>query len=195
MKESRFIIFISIIILALLIPGFYILTNVGVSENLSINIITNLGCGVIVALVTAMCQYFIARRRIVSTVYGFYFELYTTYYSVKNKEFFHHFNSYAFISKLTELSTKIKDTLFEYHGFFKREDSMYMKMNPPIALNDNYKAKNFINTLVRWFNEGPFNESIEPFMKDIENILKNINEKRFEEDKRQMINIFNYIWK
>lgn len=195
MKESRIIIIISFVMLISLIPVLYILRLFGISSELSINIITNLGCGIIVGLVTATCQYCMTKRRIISMVYSLYFELYMTYYSIKNREFLHHINTVAFFNKLTELSIKIKDALFEYHGFFKKEDSMYMKMNPQISLNDNYKAEKFIKTLVKWFNEKSFNESIEPFMNDIETILRSINNKRFEDDKKQMINMFNYIWK
>ena len=122
MKESRIIIIISIVMLVALIPLLYILQLCGISSELSINIITNLGCGIIVGLVTAICQYFMAKRRIINAVYGLYFELYTTYYTVKNKEFLHHINILAFFNKLTELSSKIKDSLSEYHGFFKKND-------------------------------------------------------------------------
>ena len=52
-----------------------------------------------------------------------------------------------------------------------------------------------IKTLVKWFNEKSVDKSIEPFIKEVENILKNIDEKRFNEDKEQMIKMFNYIWK
>lgn len=195
MKESRIIIIISIIMLIALIPLLYILQLCGISSELSINIITNLGCGIIVGLVTAICQYFMAKRRIISTVYGLYFELYTTYYSVRNKEFFHHINTLAFFNKLAELSSKIKTSLTEYHGFFKKNDSMYMIMNPQINMEENYKAEKIIKTLVKWFNEKSFDESIEPLISEVEKILKSIDEKRFEEDKKQMIKMFEYIWK
>lgn len=195
MKESRIIIIISMIIMVVLIPMLYLLQLFGISQELIINIITNLECGVIVGLVTAICQYFMAKRRIINTVYGLYFELYTTYYTVRNKEFLHHINTIAFFNKLTEISSKIKDSLSEYHGFFKRNDSMYMIMNPQINMGENYKAEKMIRTLVKWFNEKSVDKSIEPFIKEIENILKNIDEKRFNEDKEQMVKMFNYIWK
>ena len=195
MKESRIIIIISIIIMVALIPMLYFLQLFGINQELSINIITNLECGVIVGLVTAVCQYFMAKRRIINAVYGLYFELYTTYYTVRNKEFLHHINTLAFFNKLTELSSKIKDSLSEYHGFFKKNDSIYMIMNPQINMGENYKAEKMIKTLVKWFNEESFDKSIEPFINEVENILKNINKERFEEDKKQMINMFNYIWK
>ena len=194
MKESRAIMIILVIMGVVLIPLLFVLQACGMEKNLSINIITNLECGVIVGLVTAICQYFIAKHRIVSTVYGLYFELYTTYYYVKNKEILHHHNSLALFKKITELSNKIKDTLFEYHGFLKKEDSMYKRMNPQIELGDNYKAEKYIKTLVKWFNKKEFNESVEPFINEIEKILKSIDEKRFEEDKKQMIKMFKYIW-
>ena len=195
MKESRIIIIISIIIMVALIPMLYFLQLFGINQDLSINIITNLECGVIVGLVTAVCQYFMAKRRIINAVYGLYFELYTTYYTVRNKEFLHHINTLAFFNKLTELSSKIKDSLSEYHGFFKKNDSIYMIMNPQINMGENYKAEKMIKTLVKWFNEESFDKSIEPFINEVENILKNIDKERFEEDKKQMINMFNYIWK
>lgn len=195
MKESRIIIIISMIIMVVLIPMLYLLQLFGISQELIINIITNLECGVIVGLVTAICQYFMAKRRIINTVYGLYFELYTTYYTVRNKEFLHHINTIAFFNKLTEISSKIKDSLSEYHGFFKRNDPMYMIMNPQINMGENYKAEKMIRTLVKWFNEKSVDKSIEPFIKEIENILKNIDEKRFNEDKEQMVKMFNYIWK
>ena len=195
MKESRIIIIISIIIMVALIPMLYFLQLFGINQELSINIITNLECGVIVGLVTAICQYFMAKRRIINAVYGLYFELYTTYYTVRNKEFLHHINTLAFFNKLTELSSKIKDSLSEYHGFFKKNDSIYMIMNPQINMGENYKAKKMIKTLVKWFNEKSVDKSIEPFINEVENILKNIDKERFEEDKKQMINMFNYIWK
>ena len=194
MKESRIIIIISIAMLIALIPLLYVLQLCGISSELSINIITNLGCGIIVGLVTAICQYFMAKRCIINTVYGLYFELYTTYYSVKNKEFFHHINTIVLFKKLTELSTKIKNTLSEYHGFFKEKDSMYTKINPQINIGENYKAEKIIKTIIKWFNEKAFDESVEPFINEVENILKNIDEKRFEEDKAQMTKMFNYIW-
>ena len=195
MKESRIIIIISIVMLIALIPMLYFLQLFGINQELSINIITNLECGVIVGLVTAICQYFMAKRRIINAVYGLYFELYTTYYTVRNKEFLHHINTLAFFNKLTELSSKIKDSLSEYHGFFKKNDSIYMIMNPQINMGENYKAEKMIKTLVKWFNEKSVDKSIEPFINEVENILKNIDKERFEEDKKQMINMFNYIWK
>ena len=93
----------------LLIPCGFLLQLLGVNGELCINIITNLECGVIVGLVTAICQYFMAKRRIINAVYSLYFELYTTYYTIRNKEFLHHINTLAFFNKLTELSSKIKD--------------------------------------------------------------------------------------
>ena len=193
MKESRIIIIISIIMLLVLIPLLYILKLCGISSELSINIITNLGCGIIVGLVTSICQYCMAKRRIVSTIYGLYFELYTTYYYVKNKEIMHHYNSLTIFKKLAELSSKIKDAVSEYRGFFKKQDSMYMKINPSINMGENYKTKKMVKTIIKWFNEKAFDESVEPFINEVESILKNIDEKRFEEDKKQMIKMFNYL--
>lgn len=94
MKESRIIIYISVIIMVLLFPIFIMLKNLGVSIDLCMNIITNLSCGLIVVLVTAICQYCIAKRRVITKVYSLYFDLYTTYYYAKANIPFNSPNTY-----------------------------------------------------------------------------------------------------
>ena len=119
MKESRKIIIILIIMGIILIPLLHIFRLCGVSSDLSINIIANLGCGVIVGLVTAICQYYEDKKRIINSVYGLYFELYNTYYTCKSKEFLKHYNAISVFKKMTEVSPKINEALSDYHGFFK----------------------------------------------------------------------------
>lgn len=194
MKESRIIIIILIIMGIILIPLLFVLQMCGLDRDLSINIITNLECGVTVGLVTAICQYFTAKRRIINSVYELYFDLYRTYYTAKNKSFLYHYNAISIFKKLTELSPKINESLGEYHGFFKRKNSMYMKMDPQVKMSEGYKAKNIIKTLFLWFNKKSFNRTIEPFIKDIEKILIDIDKERFEKDKHQMENMFDFMW-
>lgn len=194
MKESRTIIIILIIMGIVLIPLLFILQIFGVEKDLSINIITNLECGVIVGLVTAICQYFSAKKKIINNIYGLYFDLYRTYYTTKNKTFLYHYNAISIFKKLIELSPKINESLGDYHGFFRKKDSMYMKMDPQIKMGEGYKTKNIIKVLFLWFNKNSFNKTIEPFIKDIEKILIDIDKDRFEKDKLQMINMFNFMW-
>ena len=194
MKESRIIIIILIIMGIILIPLLFVLQMYGLDRDLSINIITNLECGVTVGLVTAICQYFTAKRRIINSVYGLYFDLYRTYYVAKSRTFLYHYNAISIFKKLTELSPKINEALGDYHGFLKRKDSMYMKMDPQIKMGEGYKTKNIIKTLLLWFNRKSFNRTIEPFIKDIEKILIDIDKERFENDKQQMISMFNFMW-
>ena len=144
MKESRMIIIVSGLFAFVLVPIFYFLNKIGVSEEICINIGTNLMCGIIVAFVTAMCQYCISKRKIVNTVYGLYFELYRTYYYSKNKVMLFHINTFNIYKKMIELSPKINETLDSYHGFFKAKDSLYVKMNPQIQIKESYKAKKII---------------------------------------------------
>lgn len=68
------------------------------------------------------------------------------------------------------------------------------KLNPKIKLEDNYKATNLIKPFLLWINKKSFNVVFEPLMKEVENILISINEKRFEKDKVEMIKMFNYVW-
>ena len=194
MKKSRIIIIVSALFILGLSPIYYFVRTIGIEKDLCMNIITNLSCGIIVALVTATCQYFISKRKIVNDVYGLYFDLYRTYYYSKNKVIFFHVNAYSIYKKMIDLSTKINEALEGYHGFFKAKDSLYTKMNPEIKLNESYKVKKIIGTLFKWFNRKTFNETVEPFIMEIEKILKCIDEKRFNKDKDNMIKMFNYIW-
>ncbi len=193
MKESRTIIIISLIIIVLLFPIYIILKRMGISIDLCINIITNLSCGLFVAFITAICQYNISKRNVINTLYNLYFDLYMTCYYVQNRKVLHHYNSFAIYKKLLDVSQKITNSLSEYQGFIKKQDSMYFKMNPQIMLNESHKSKNFIKTMVQFFNEKSFEKTIVPFIEEIERILKNIDEKKYNNDKEQMIEIFKYI--
>ncbi len=95
---------------------------------------------------------------------------------------------------MIELNPRIIEALDEYHGLFKKYDRTYKKLNPTIKLKENYKAKNMIKTFLLWFNKKSFNDFFEPLMEEIESILININEKRFENDKLEMIRMYNSIW-
>ena len=194
MKESRIIIIILVIMSIVLIPLLYILQLCGISKDLSINIITNLECGVIVGLVTAISQYFVAKRKIVNSVYGLYLELYNTYYTCKNKEFLKHYNAIGVFKKMSEISPKINELLGDYHGFLMKKDAMYMKMDHPIENGEYYKAKNVIKALYHWFNEKDFNNTIELILKDVENVLINIDDERFQKDKQHIIKMYDFMW-
>lgn len=195
MKESRLIIIVSLCLFALIGPIFYLLYLIQPNLFDYMNIATNLYCGIIVGLITSICQYCDSRRKIINDVYNAYFDVYRSYYYANNKPFLWHYNSYSVYKKMIELNSKIAEALDEYHGLFNKYDNTYKKLNPKIKLEDNYKATNMIKSFLSWFNKKSFNSAFEPLMKEAENILISINEKRFEEDKVEMIKMFNYIWR
>ena len=96
--------------------------------------------------------------------------------------------------KLTDLNPKIVDALDEYHGFFKEYDKTYKNLNPQIELDEHFKMSNILKSTFSWFNKKKFDSILEPLMNDIEKILKEINYKRFEKDKKSMVKMFNYIY-
>ena len=151
-------------------------------------------CGIIVALITSICQYCSAKRKIINCIYSAYFDVYRSYYYSKNKSFLWHYNSYGVYKKMIELNPKIVEALDEYHGLFKKYDKTYRKLNPTIKFGNNYKAQNMIKSFLSWFNKKSFDDIFEPLMKEVENILININIKRFEKDKTEMIKMFNNVW-
>ena len=192
MKESRLIIIFSML-LAIITTIIVILMHY-IWPNLIdyIGILTNIYCGIIVGLVTSICQYYVQKRKIVNNVYSAYFDIYRSYYYSKNRPVLFHYNSFSIYKKLGDLNPKIIETLDEYHGFFTKHDKTYKKLNPIIYLGDNYKVKKVVKSLFTWFNKKYFASSIEPMILEIEKILISINKKRFEKDKKEMIKLYNH---
>lgn len=194
MKESRLMIIVTLCLFILLGPFFYLFYIIYPNLLDYVNIATNLYCGIIVALITSICQYCSAKRKIINSIYSAYFDVYRSYYYSKNESFLWHYNSYGVYKKMIELNPKIVEALDEYHGLFKKYDKTYRKLNPTIKFGNNYKAQNMIKSFLSWFNKKSFDGIFEPLMKEVENILININKKRFEKDKTEMIRMFNYVW-
>lgn len=194
MKESRLIIIVLSIVFILLGPIFYLFHLLYLDLIDYMNVTTNLYCGIIVGLITSICQYCSSKRKIINSIYGAYFDVYRSYYYAKHKTFLCHYNSYSVYKKMIELNPKIVEALDEYHGFFNKYDNTYKKLNPTIKLEDNYKSKNMINSFLSWFNKKSFNSIFEPLMKEVESILININQKRFDKDKEEMIRMYNFVW-
>lgn len=187
-------IIVTLCLFILLGPFFYLFYLIHPKLLDYVNIATNLYCGIIVALITSICQYCSAKRKIINSIYSAYFDVYRSYYYSKNKSFLWHYNSYGVYKKMIELNPKIVEALDEYHGLFKKYDKTYRKLNPTIKFGNNYKAQNMIKSFLSWFNKKSFDGIFEPLMKEVENILININIKRFEKDKTEMIKMFNYVW-
>lgn len=194
MKESRLMIIVTLCLFILLGPLFYLFYLIHPNLLDYVNIATNLYCGIIVALITSICQYCSAKRKIINSIYSAYFDVYRSYYYSKNKSFLWHYNSYGVYKKMIELNPKIVEALDEYHGLFKKYDKTYRKLNPRIKFGNNYKAQNMIKSFLSLFNKKSFDGIFEPLMKEVENILININIKRFEKDRTEMIKMFNYVW-
>lgn len=85
---------------------------------------TNLYCGIIVGLITSVCQYFTAKNRIINNIYSLYFDLYRTYYYTKNSPFLYHYNAFNLYKKMCELSPKISENLSDYYTFLGKFDKI-----------------------------------------------------------------------
>lgn len=194
MKESRLIILFSLI-LAFLTTIIGIVLNYiwpGLFDYFSI--LTNIYCGIIVGLVASVCQFLSQKQKIINNVYNAYFDIYRSYYYSKNRPFLFHYNSYTILKKIIELNPKIVEELDQYHGFFRKYDRTYKKLNPMISLGDNYKSKKINKSLFSWFNKKYFEKSIGALIKEIEKALIGINKRRFEKDKQEMMKMYNYFF-
>lgn len=194
MKEARLITIISILLGILTTIISIILYNIYPNLLDYVGILTNIYCGIIVGLITSIVQYFVQKRRIINTIYGAYFSVYQTYYYAKHTPILFHYNSYSVYKKLIELNPKIMDALDEYHGFFRKYDKTYKKLNPILTFNSNHNIKSIFKSFIKLFNKKEFEKTTESYMLGIEKMLIDINKKRFEKDKQEMINIYNFLF-
>ena len=75
------------------------------------------------------------------------------------------------------------DTFVNWYWFCAEYEQCKINLQNYFKLESDYKAEKIIKTIIKWFNEKAFDESVEPFINEVENILKSIDEKRFKEDK------------
>lgn len=191
MKEARIITIIFIVLSVVMAPILYFCSLFNSNFDWC-GIGTNLYCGIIVGLITSVCQYFIAKNRIINNIYSLYFDLYRTYYYTKNNSFLYHYNAYNLYKRMCELSPKVSENLSEYHAFFRKYDKIYFKLNPKILCPSGFRRNNIIKSIFLFFNKKQFIETFSPFMKDVENILININETKFIKDRDEMIKLYNF---
>ena len=194
MKESRKISIVLILLLILVLIIRVILNVLNVTYFDYQNIAINLCCGIVVGLVTSICQYYVAKRRIINQVYNSYFEIYRCHFNVKSKPFLKHYDSLSIYKKFVDVFPTISDSLDEYYGIFKKKDKIYMKMSLNVNLGKVVKAKNLNKSVFSLFNEKPFNTVFNPIIDEIEKVLININEKRFLQDKMQMERLYRQLW-
>lgn len=193
MKESRLFIIVFSIAFILLGPILFFIYSLFPNLIDYLNVGTNLYCGLIVALITSICEFYSAKRRIINSIYNSYFDLYKTFYFVNNNSFMGHFNSLNVSNKLIEITSKINESMDEYHGLFKRQDKTYKKINQPSGLTEDYDVGKIIESLRKWFNKKTFTEGFEPLINMSIEILNNIDKKRFEKDKKNMMEIMEKI--
>lgn len=194
MKESKFILFSFFIFSILFIVVISIIQKLYPTAIDYFGIECNILCGIIVGIITSLCQYYSARKRVINTIYSLYFDIYRTYYYSNNRPVLKHYNSYSIYKKIIDLSPKINEVLEEYEGLLIKKDKMYKKINPNTDLLDKITSKKLNKTLL-WFNKKDYDYIFNPIITEIENILNNINQVRFRNDKDQMEYLYNKLWR
>lgn len=149
-------------------------------------IVFNLLCGTIVAFVTTLAQYFIAKASIIDNIYSSYLTIYRNIYMVEKDYFLFTYNVskiYNIIQKETE---KITDNINLYSAFFPRcIDFKFKKINPDIYYKDSKIKKLNIYRLFFPFNKSEYNKIIVPYKKLVVGILETIDKKKFKKDMLQ----------
>lgn len=191
MKESRMISVISLLFIMVVTICYILFFEYIDSNQLLSSILMNICCGLFVGLITCIIQYIHARSKIKYDIYGYYFDIYRTYYYANNKPFLFHYNSLSVLWKIKDLNPKILESLDNYHGVFKKYDKLYYKLNPRIKVDDSFRFKTLSKSIFQLFNKRTFSSLLDPLMKDVVKILNDIDSKRFKKDNEEMIRIFN----
>ena len=192
MKEAKNIVLVLIVILIIMFP--FVLYYYYISE-LIYNILISVVTGIIVSILTALIQYFVIKSQIKNNIFSCYFEVYKTIYASINHKKVYGYPVISIYKKLLKFNDELSRHLSEYSGFIPNKYSkLYKKINPIIVLNEKFSSKNIVK-LILPFNSKRFNDLVIPFYKFIENILNDIDSKRFKKEFEIYKKMFEILYK
>lgn len=184
MKEAKIIIIVLTIVLILLFPFlFFSFKNIEWLYNILISIIT----GVVVSLITVICQYFVAKNRIKNNIFNCYFDFYKLICVAENQKILFRYPISSLCKKLPEISIDLSRNLSEYSSFVpNKKDKFYRKLNPLIMIDSKkFNRNNALKLIFFPCNVGKFKELMIPTKKRLEEILTDLNSKKFEREFRE----------
>ena len=88
MKEAKVVTIVSTILLIILMPlGAYYYFASEFIYNILISVIT----GIVVTIITSLCQYFVMKEKIKNNIFNCYFDMYKVIYVSKHKKVLFHY--------------------------------------------------------------------------------------------------------
>ena len=180
MKEAKVVTIVSTILLIILMPlGAYYYFASEFIYNILISVIT----GIVVTIITSLCQYFVMKEKIKNNIFNCYFDMYKAIYVSKHKKVLFHYPVLNIYKKLLVFSDELSKNLSEYSSFYPTaRNKLYKKLNPTLNPNfDKFNIKN-LSKLVLPLNSKRFKELIIPMQETLEKILREINVKKFEKE-------------
>lgn len=180
MKEAKVVTIVSTILLIILMPlGAYYYFASEFIYNILISIIT----GIVVTIITSLCQYFVMKEKIKNNIFNCYFDMYKAIYVSKHKKVLFHYPVLNIYKKLLVFSNELSKNLSEYSSFYPTaRNKLYKKLNPTLNPNfDKFNIKN-LSKLILPLNSKRFKELIIPMQETLEKILREINVKKFEKE-------------
>lgn len=180
MKEAKVVTIVSTILLIILMPlGAYYYFASEFIYNILISIIT----GIVVTIITSLCQYFIMKEKIKNNIFNCYFDMYKAIYVSKHKKVLFHYPVLNIYKRLLVFSDELSKNLSEYSSFYPTaRNKLYKKLNPTLNPNfDKFNIKN-LSKLILPLNSKRFKELIIPMQETLEKILREINVKKFEKE-------------
>lgn len=180
MKEAKVVTIVSTILLIILMPlGAYYYFASEFIYNILISIIT----GIVVTIITSLCQYFVMKEKIKNNIFNCYFDMYKAIYVSKHKKVLFHYPVLNIYKRLLVFSDELSKNLSEYSSFYPTaRNKLYKKLNPTLNPNfDKFNIKN-LSKLILPLNSKRFKELIIPMQETLEKILREINVKKFEKE-------------
>lgn len=157
----------------------YILKN---NNQVYYNIMYGLLSSFIVTFVTSLCEFYSLREQFKNDMYIIYLEWYKCYYIENKKIKDNHFDVKNMLDGIQKHLGKTSPLLSNYCGLFKKKDKLYYMIDPyPMDIHM-FKAKDLSKCIKNYNNVDLVKKYIAPFFKDLENILCEIDKKRFKND-------------
>ena len=191
MKVSKVVIIVLSIIMVILLP---ILIYTYIYSQLVYNILISIQTGLIASIIIEICHYFVARSEIKNNIFNCYFDMYKTIYIAEHKKLFFHYFVLNIHKKSQVLANDLSKYVAEFSGFIpNKKNKLYKKLNPTMNIDfEKINIKNFTK-LILPFNRKKFNELIIPMKRELEEILKKIDRKKFEKEFKEYEKLFNLL--
>ena len=174
----------------LTIPTMYLCYKLGLSKDNSENILISLESGFGVSLVTALCQYFVTKKKLKNEIYLLYLSYYRQYYYSTKYSFLGHYDYKLINKELVEITPKLNAAVDEYNSFCGKYDKFYKLIHEDLEESHDFNMNDVKNIKKKHNNYQYIDKVFGYYANEFTRILLSINRERFKKDEKAMKQVY-----